>query len=146
MFWFTAFWRTLFDRDQDRWATFGSLETRQTSKAPSTIAEAWGRNFGALLNALIAADESSKPAAAPEKPLSADEQKQRDEEQRNYKRRHLSPWSAASWYTVYMHLFVENRRLQRMSSIQSPPAIAQFNPNAPAKVGVAKTKLAEWSG
>ena len=42
--------------------------------------------------------------------------------------------------------FVENKRLRGLASLQSPPAIAQFNPQAPPKAGGAKTKLAEWSG
>lgn len=136
--------------------TFGSIRSSESAKAPTTIVEAWGRNFGALLNALIADDaaarkqqqaqaqaqqERAKVAA-----MSAEEQAKRDEERRNYKRRHLSPWSAASWYTVYVHQHTENRRLSALADIQSPPAIAQFNPHAVPRVAGAKAKLAEWSG
>lgn len=130
------------DRDQHKWVAFGSIEKTPIAKAPTTITEAWGRSFASLLSSLTSAETT--PTATV--PLSADEQKRIDDERRVYKRRHESPWSSSSWYACYMHQHIENQRTKSLVDVQSPPAMAQFNPQVPPKVSAAKLKIAEWSG
>lgn len=142
------------DRDQHNWVAFGSIEKSPVQKAPTTITEAWGRSFSSLLQSLTSADDDnngnigSKTTAggAASSVMSADEQKRIDEEKRTYKRRHESPWSSSSWYACYVHQHVENQRTKSLTDVQSPPAMAQFNPHVPPKISTAKLKLAEWSG
>jgi hypothetical protein len=148
-FWFTAFWRALFERDSSRWSAFespesfkvaaGSVGKADAAPASKSVFDAFVTAIGSALDSLdsgteegVATDEAALVAAMS------------DEERRKFHHRHSTPWSEASWYALYVHQHTLNRRADQLAAVQSPPAMSHIN-NA-HNVRPKRSLLAEWAG
>jgi hypothetical protein len=143
-FWFTAFWRALFERDSSRWSAFESPESLKGTN--DVVAPVSRSVFDAFVTAIGSALESSRDSNKSNN--SADEAAMiaalSDDERRQFHRRHSTPWSEASWYALYVHQHTLNRRADRLAAVQSPPAMSHIN-NA-HNVRPKRSLLAEWAG
>jgi len=156
-FWFTAFWRELFERDSARWSAFESNVSASAAAAPasqsssssssssSSFLGAWVRNLSAVVatiaSALDGEEASSSAIGDADDVLLAS---MSEDERRRFHARHSTPWSEASWYACYVHQYAINARSHRLSTVQSPPALTHMH-NAHA-APPRRSIFAEWAG
>jgi hypothetical protein len=156
-FWFTAFWRALFERDSSQWSAFESPESFKSdadafasssssaaSSAPPasrSVFDAFVAAIGSAIDSLDSNGDAGSTGRDDEAALLATLS---DEERRQFHRRHSTPWSEASWYALYVHQHTLNRRANQLASVQSPPAMSHIS-NA-HNVQPKRSMLAAWAG